>query len=88
VALRPKGLGRLRGRRDGGGYILILLGLALAWPGWVIDLSPLTHLAYMPAAPFAVTSAIAMALIGCAAGACGVAAFSRNQIFDGAPPPT
>ena len=36
-----------------GGYVLTLLGPALSWPGWIIDLSPFTHLAYVPAQPFA-----------------------------------
>jgi ABC-2 type transport system permease protein len=63
-----------------GGYVLTLLGPALSWPGWVIDLSPFTHLAYVPAQPFAVTSAAVMVLIGCTAGACGVVAFSRRDL--------
>jgi polyether ionophore transport system permease protein len=63
-----------------GGYVLTLLGPALSWPGWIIDLSPFTHLAYVPAQPFAVTSATVIALIGCIAGACGVASFSRRDI--------
>lgn len=62
------------------GYVLTLLGPALSWPDWVIDLSPFTHLAYVPAQPLAVTSAVVMALIGCVAGACGVAAFSRRDV--------
>jgi ABC-2 type transport system permease protein len=61
-------------------YVLTLLGPALGWPGWVVDLSPFTHLAYVPAQPFAVTSAVVMALIGCTAGACGVAAFGRRDL--------
>jgi ABC-2 type transport system permease protein len=63
-----------------GGYVLTLLGPALSWPGWIIDLSPFTHLAYVPAEPLAVTSSIVMALIGCTAGVCGVAAFTRRDI--------
>jgi ABC-2 type transport system permease protein len=62
------------------GYVLTLLGPALSWPGWIIDLSPFTHLAYVPAQPFALTSAAVMALIGCTAGACGVASFSRRDL--------
>jgi ABC-2 type transport system permease protein len=63
-----------------GGYVLALLGPALSWPGWVLDMSPFTHLAYVPAQPVAITSASVMALIGCAAGASGVVAFSRRDI--------
>ena len=62
------------------GYVLTLLGPALSWPGWIVDLSPFSHLAYVPAQPFAATSAIVMALVGCTAGIGGVAAFSRRDI--------
>jgi ABC-2 type transport system permease protein len=62
------------------GYVLTLLGPGLSWPGWVIDLSPFTHLAYVPAQPVAVTPTIVMVLIGCSAGACGVAAFNQRDI--------
>jgi ABC-2 type transport system permease protein len=63
-----------------GGYVVALLGPALSWPGWVLDLSPFTHLAYVPAEPFAATSAIVMALIGCTAALCGVVAFGRRVV--------
>jgi ABC-2 type transport system permease protein len=63
-----------------GGYVLTLLGPALSWPAWVVDLSPFSHLAYVPAQPFAVSSAIVMAVIGGATGAAGVAAFGRRDI--------
>jgi len=63
-----------------GGYVLTLLGPALSWPSWIIDLSPFTHLAYVPAQPFAITSAAVMVLIGCTAGACGVASFGRRDL--------
>ena len=55
-------------------------GAALSWPGWVVDLSPFSHLAYVPAEPLAVTPAVAMAMIGCVAGACGVVAFARRDL--------
>ena len=63
------------------GYVVTLLGPALSWPGWIIDLSPFSHLAYVPAQPFGVTSAAVMVVIGCTAGACGVAGFSRRDII-------
>ena len=62
------------------GYVLTLLGPALSWPGWVVDLSPFSHLAYVPAEPLAVTPAVVMAMIGCVAGACGVVAFARRDL--------
>jgi ABC-2 type transport system permease protein len=62
------------------GYVLTLLGPALSWPGWVVDLSPFSHLAYVPAEPLAVTPAVVMVLLGCVAGACGVVAFARRDL--------
>ena len=35
------------------GYVLALLGPALSWPQWLLDLSPFTHLALVPADPWA-----------------------------------
>jgi ABC-2 type transport system permease protein len=63
-----------------GGYVLTLLGPALSWPTWVVDMSPFTHLALVPAEPFDVTSAVVMVVIGCAMAACGVAAFSARDL--------
>jgi ABC-2 type transport system permease protein len=63
-----------------GGYVLTLLGPSLSWPSWIMDLSPFSHLAYVPAQPFAATSATVMALIGCTAGVCGLAAFHRRDV--------
>ena len=37
------------------GYIVTLLGPALSWPAWVLNLSPFTHLAWVPAVPWAAT---------------------------------
>jgi ABC-2 type transport system permease protein len=62
------------------GYVVTLLGPALSWPGWIVDLSPFSHLAYVPAQPFDATSAVVMIVIGCTSGACGVALFSRRDI--------
>jgi len=63
-----------------GGYVLTLLGPALSWPRWVLDLSPYTHLAYVPAEPFAATAAVVMVLVGCAAAAGGVLAFAHRDV--------
>lgn len=62
-----------------GGYVLALLGPALSWPGWVTDLSPFAHLAYVPAEPFDAGSALVMVLIGVAAAVVGVGAFTRRD---------
>jgi ABC-2 type transport system permease protein len=63
------------------GYVLTLLGPALSWPAWITDLSPFSHLAYVPAEPWAMTSAAVMTLIGCVAGAVAVARFGRRDII-------
>ena len=62
------------------GYVLTVLGPALSWPTWIIDLSPFTHLAYVPAEPFDATAAAVMVLIGCAAAAAGMVAFTRRDL--------
>jgi len=62
------------------GDVLTVLGQVLSRPGWVTDLSPVSHLAYVPAEPFDVVSAASMVLIGCMAAAGGVAAFRRRDV--------
>ena len=71
----------------GAGYVLTLLGPALSWPAWVVDLSPFSHLAYVPAEPFAASSAAVMVLLGCAAGAAGVVAFVHRDVTGAEPAP-
>jgi ABC-2 type transport system permease protein len=61
-------------------YLLSILGPALEWPQAVLNLSPFTHLAYVPAEPFEVTPAVVMALIGVVAGVGGIAAFGRRDL--------
>lgn len=61
-------------------YVLALLGPALSWPAWVVDLSPFTHLAYVPAESFEVAPAVAMVLIGGVAAVAGIATFSRRDL--------
>ena len=54
-----------------GGFVLYLLGPALKWPGWVLDLSPFTHLAMVPQQSWAVTAAVVMAAAALALAAAG-----------------
>jgi ABC-2 type transport system permease protein len=63
-----------------GGYVLALLGPPLSWPDWVVDLSPFSHLAFVPAEPFAGRAAAVLALLGIAAAAAGVAAFEHRDL--------
>jgi ABC-2 type transport system permease protein len=65
------------------GYVLTLVGPALKWPQWVLDLSPFTHLALVPAQPWAATSGTVMAGLGVLAAAAGLVAFRRRDIVGG-----
>jgi ABC-2 type transport system permease protein len=61
-------------------YVLTLLGPALDWPSWVLNLSPFTHVSLVPADPWAATSGLVMLAIGAALVAIGMTAFQRRDI--------
>jgi ABC-2 type transport system permease protein len=63
-----------------GGFVLYLLGPALKWPGWVLDLSPFTHLAMVPQQSWAVTAAVVMSAAALALAAVGALAFRRRDL--------
>jgi ABC-2 type transport system permease protein len=65
------------------GYLLTLVGPALKWPEWVLDLSPFTHLALVPAEPWAATSGIVMTGLGVVAATVGLVGFRRRDIVGG-----
>jgi ABC-2 type transport system permease protein len=62
------------------GFVLSMLGPALDWPQWALDLSPFTHLALVPAEPWAATSGIAMTVIGIVLAIVGFATFQRRDL--------
>jgi ABC-2 type transport system permease protein len=62
-------------------YLVQLIGPALDWPRWLLDLSPFHHLAQVPAQSFAPLSATVMVLLGAAAVAGGLAAFARRDLM-------
>ncbi len=64
-------------------YVLTLLGPALHWPAWVLNLSPFTHLAWVPMVPWAATSGIIMTVIGLLLVGIGLWAFRRRDIVEG-----
>ena len=64
-------------------YVLTLLGPALRWPAWVLNLSPFTHLAWVPIDPWAATSGMVMAAIGLVLLAIGLWAFNHRDIVEG-----
>jgi ABC-2 type transport system permease protein len=63
-----------------GSFVLYLLGPALKWPGWVLDLSPFTHLAMVPQEAWAVTAAAVMSAVAVALTAVGAVAFGRRDL--------
>ena len=63
------------------GYVLAMVGPALSWPQWVLDLSPFTHLALVPADPWAATSGLVMLALGLLAGTVGLVAFRTRDIL-------
>lgn len=65
------------------GLVLYLLGPALEWPQWVLDLSPFTHLAMVPAVPWAATSGIVMTVLGVLLCAGGALLFRRRDMATG-----
>jgi ABC-2 type transport system permease protein len=62
------------------GYIVTLLGPALSWPAWVLNLSPFTHLAWVPAVPWAATSGVIMTCLGLLLLGLGLVAFHRRDV--------
>jgi ABC-2 type transport system permease protein len=64
-------------------FVLYLLGPALQWPSWALDVSPFTHLAMVPAEPWATASAVVMCALGLALAAVGALAFRRRDVGTG-----
>lgn len=62
------------------GYLVTILGPPLHWPAWVLDLSPFTHLAWVPAVPWAATSGVVMLLVGVVLTVVGLVAFRRRDL--------
>ena len=63
-----------------GTYLLSFLGPALRWPTWALDLSPFHHLALVPSAPVAWTSAAAMTALGIAVAGIGLVGYARRDL--------
>ena len=62
------------------GYLVTLLGPALSWPGWVLNLSPFTHLALVPAEPWGATAGIIMTCLGLLFLGVGLLGFQRRDV--------
>ena len=63
------------------GYLLTLLGPALSWPAWLLNLSPFTHLAWVPSVPWAATAGIVMTCVGLVFVGLGLLAFHRRDVI-------
>jgi ABC-2 type transport system permease protein len=64
-------------------YVVSLLGPALKWPQAAMNLSMFSHLAMVPASPWAPTSGLVMTGLGVAAAGAGILAFRRRDIASG-----
>jgi ABC-2 type transport system permease protein len=62
------------------GYVVTLVGPALSWPAWVLNLSPFTHLAWVPAVPWAATSGIFLTCLGLVLLGVGFLGFHRRDV--------
>lgn len=61
-------------------YMVELIGPALSWPTWVLDLSPYHHLALVPAETPAWAALVVMLCIAAACGALGLLAYRRRDL--------
>lgn len=78
--LRPAWAVSVTGILAVGLYLVDLIGPALSWPTWLVDLSPYHHLALVPAEPAAWTPLAVVLGIGLVAGAAGLAAYARRDL--------
>ena len=60
-------------------YLLPSLGSALSWPQWLLDLSPFSHLALVPAEGYALQSGLVMLGVAALLMGIGVRAFARRD---------
>ena len=64
-------------------YLVTLLGPPLSWPSWLLDLSPFTHLAWVPMVPWGATAGLVMTVLGLGMCAIGLLAFRRRDLLGG-----
>ena len=61
-------------------YVVLLFGRLLAFPHWVIDLSPFSHLAAVPAEPMSWAPFVSVLVIAVATTAAGLTAFRVRDV--------
>jgi ABC-2 type transport system permease protein len=58
----------------------MLFGTALRFPGWLVDVSPFSHLAAVPAESMSWTAFVAVLAVAVVLSGTGVAAFGRRDV--------
>jgi ABC-2 type transport system permease protein len=61
-------------------YLAAFLGPLLGLPGWVMDLSPYSHVPLLPAAAFDAVPLVALTAVAGALVAVGLAGFRRRNV--------
>ncbi|WP_299443199.1 ABC transporter permease [uncultured Phycicoccus sp.] len=61
-------------------FVVGELGPTMQLPGWVVDLSPFTHLSQLPGGSFAATEALALTLLAAALVLAGAVAYDRRDV--------
>ena len=61
-------------------YLVQIVGAAVRFPAWVLDVSPFHHMAAVPATPANVTASVVMLCVAAAFVASGLIAFSRRDL--------
>jgi ABC-2 type transport system permease protein len=64
-------------------FVVQLFGALVGAPHWVLDLSPFSHVAAVPGAPFRAGAAVAMVAVGAVAGGGAFVAFARRDLAGG-----
>ena len=78
--IRPSWTVSVTGILAVGLYLVDLIGPALSWPAWVVDVSPYHHLALVPAEPASWGPLLVILAIGIAAGTTGLLAYARRDL--------
>lgn len=61
-------------------FVVLMFGQLLRFPAWVVDLSPFSHLAAVPAAPMRWGPFVTVLAVAAAVSAAGLAAFRRRDV--------
>jgi ABC-2 type transport system permease protein len=64
-----------------GGFLLKAVGTAVGAPGWVVGLSPFSHLAPVPLRPPNLTAAGVLAAVSAALAVAGARAYGRRDLL-------